>query len=471
MEINLLGTIIICSVVLIVSLLIIKFIGYEVKIEFTEVVKEVIDDVYSMFLGGNYNICESYDNEYISIKDFETLLVAYSNKQCENTKISVILSFQLTRDDISEISRNLEIAKSGELIIYDRQEPLGAGAIIVNGNYSEYLFKTNDLVEMWDDGYPEKDVILNLTGTDCKDGACLPRETEHDRWGCPITKDITEGNECECNRKCKDNLVCYKIDGVSREPDGIIGHCCPQGEIWDGNKCEFQYTFTILFMQLKEEDEEFAPIDNFEEKARIGKDNWVRLTPLNNCGDKVGMIVEDRYCEVPDQELICNSLTGDSAFAETTQNILDCIKEWGYNSIYTRVEGIIPGENVCCIGEGCIGGYTGGYNYPLVSSEDNIRFVTSHEMGHTFGLCDEAYGGGTCTGQLLNTCKSKYCSPVGGGMGCIPGSNCCPNKPEMNSIMCTSPETCNRENECSYSENFASTSYGHLEKELGEFCE
>ncbi len=466
MEIKIIGTIAISLVVLITSLLIIKSLGYEIQLDFGRKIKGLINELYSTVFGKKYyNLCEVYDGEYISVDDFETLMNAYYNKQCEDTKVDVILSFSLTREDILEMSRNIGVARDGKLIIYDHAEPLGIKAIIIDGNYSKFPFKYNDKITIWNDGYPEKDVLLNLTGVDCNidDYICSPRPIEYDRWGCPITNDKNRGEGCECNSQCRGNLICDETN-----------HCCPQGETWTGTKCGFQHTFTILFIQLKEKGKEFKPIENFREKVELGKDTWIGLTPLKNCGDKVGLIVEERYCEVPDQSLLCgnNDKIVDKAFIDTNKAILECVKDWEYGDTYTRIEGILPGDNVCCIeGIGCVGGYTGGYNYPLVSSEANIQFVSSHEMGHTFGLCDEAYGGGTCTGQLFKTCESKYCSPVGGGMECEPGPDCCPNKPEMDSIMCTDPGICNRENECSYAEKFAPTSYAHLEKELNEYCE
>jgi len=82
-------------------------------------------------------------------------------------------------------------------------------------------------------------------------------------------------------------------------------------------------------------------------------------------------------------------------------------------------------------------------------------------MGHTFGLCDEGYGNclsDSCpSGIILGVCQE------GTGECFQMGSYCCPNSPELNSIMCSS-DPCNRG--CSFAQRFASTSYAHLENEL-----
>ena len=106
-----------------------------------------------------------------------------------------------------------------------------------------------------------------------------------------------------------------------------------------------------------------------------------------------------------------------------------------------------------------------GYDSHMVSGEGTMRTTTSHETGHAFGLCDEAYGGGYCPDS---GCPSGYCSSSESGLDCVPGSECCPNKPEQNSIMCADSRSCG--GRCLNGEQFAPTSYAHLEKELNKYC-
>jgi hypothetical protein len=237
-------------------------------------------------------------------------------------------------------------------------------------------------------------------------------------------------------------------------------HCCPEDEPrWcakpkdggepkcmskeDYNKECVRKTYTILFIQLN------GQISNLEAKAEDSKNHWIRITPLSNCPDNIEAIaVTDKVCNAN----ICDALDG----------LMSCAISWGYGSVYTRIVGVAPGQYVCQSG---IGGYTMYGATAVVTSDYYIGFVSTHEMGHTFGLCDEGYGSGPCSGV---SCPSGWCTP-GGGSGCYGGGMCCPNKPETNSIMC-SKDMCS--SGCTFSsERFAPSSYAHLEKELNKYCE
>ena len=134
-----------------------------------------------------------------------------------------------------------------------------------------------------------------------------------------------------------------------------------------------------------------------------------------------------------------------------------CAREHGYGNIYTRIVGIKHGSYVCRPG---IGGYTQRYADVVVTIDAGIGLVCSHEMGHTFGLCDEGYGNSLCP-----HCDSGICAL--GGTLCEGSGPCCPNKPEKNSIMC-SRDICGRG--CTFGRRFAPSSYSHLEKELNKYC-
>jgi hypothetical protein len=203
-------------------------------------------------------------------------------------------------------------------------------------------------------------------------------------------------------------------------------------------------------------------VSNFKQRAESAKDFWVGITPLSNCPDSVrAIIVDDKICNVPDQE---NIMTDPDVSIETLDKITKCAKSWGYDGQYTRIVGILSSQYVVAMSGGAIMGYTLGYGYPVVSGSADIEGTTGHETGHTFGLCDEGYGGGYCSNS---GCASGYCMSSSGGTGCDAGSECCPNKPESNSIMCSS-DMCN--SGCTGGNQFASSSYAHLEKELNRYC-
>jgi len=476
MEIDMIGSVIIGMAVLIVSLLIIKFMGYEVQINFIKKIKEAIDSLSSQVFGRKYyNICESYNESYISFTDFQTLLNSFYKKQCENSRVTIMLSFSLTRDDIKEISEELGIASGGKLIIYGLAEPLGAGAIIVEGNFSSkarFPFKANDVIQIWINGTPERDVLINLTGVDynVNDQTFKPRPIEYEGI-CPITKNKNRGDECICSGECRADLRCEET-----------GHCCPRGRTWNGNSCEFIHPFKILFIRL---DDGSGSVDEtqFKSIAKSTKELWTELTPLEKCTGTVTEITPSSICQIPSQNDLCSGSVDDSAkdkiFRDTISNIFSCAKTFGYENDYTRIIGVLNRNTVCSGSIGSMEGYTGGYNYPVVVGLNKLEEVASHEMGHTFDLCDEGYGGGYCTKDSDGkTCLSGYCTPDG-GIGCEAGdyiggsyaSSCCPNRPQKDSIMCKklSGDPCKYE--CTYADKFASYSYDHLEKEMSKYCE
>ncbi|MEM5792913.1 MAG: hypothetical protein QXY45_00950 [Candidatus Aenigmatarchaeota archaeon] len=474
MEIDLVGAIAIGLALIIVSLLLIKFIADFSRTSFLKNVKEMVSNLYSQIFGKSYyNVCESFNNSYISMNDFETLINAYYHKRCGDAKVNVILSFSVTKDDINKIAKDLGVAKDGKLVIYESAKPVGMGGIIIDGYKnptSRFVFKANDRILIWNDGSPEKDVLLNLTEIECDPYtlSCKPRSPEFGVWMNPITKDKKRGEECRYNSECSGSMVC------------VNGHCCSPGETWDGTSCVFQYTFTILFIHLKEKGQTDGIMEysNFQSLAENFRQTWSQITPLSSCLNKVGIIISEYICEVPVQDDICS---GDNrkverTYKETTKNIMECVEKFGYGNIHTRVVGVVNKESVC----GNYYGYSGGYNSPVVISNPSsdvlsgIQFLCSHEMGHTFGLCDEGYGNSLCS-----DCRNGLggiCSF--GGSGCFDltnSRNCkrnggtdCPNVPEGPSIMCTF-DSCSRG--CSYATTFAQTSYQHLQGELNEYCE
>jgi hypothetical protein len=214
--------------------------------------------------------------------------------------------------------------------------------------------------------------------------------------------------------------------------------------------------FTLLFIQLD------GMVDNFESKTEKAKDDWISLTPLSDCPEKVNkIIVADKFCNVPDQRGICEE--NQNTLSETIEKIRECVGDWGYDDSYVRIVGVVPGSEVCMREEGALEGYTIIGSDWVVSAENSIDETALHELGHTFGLCDEGYGS-----FEYSTCDSDYCA--GGGSGCEVQPDCwhcCPNYPEENSFMC-SVDLCSRG--CSYAKNFAPSSYVHLEGELDSYC-
>jgi hypothetical protein len=211
--------------------------------------------------------------------------------------------------------------------------------------------------------------------------------------------------------------------------------------------------YIILAIQLNDE------IEDFQQKAEELANKWKEMTPLKDCTAEVKVLKLSTICNVPDQQGICN---GDvSAYYQTFYNIMDCISKSNYFGFYDRVVGFVKGDRVCELSGARVEGYAFGYAMPvIVASQGNYLDIAIHELGHTYGLCDEGYGSGQDS-----RCESGY--SMSGGDSCDPGDVCCPNHPEQNSIYCTW-DKCHRR--CSYAFNFAPSSYDHLKKELKKYC-
>ncbi|MBD3155116.1 MAG: hypothetical protein GF368_00485 [Candidatus Aenigmarchaeota archaeon] len=411
METGLIGAVLIGLVVLVVSVLIIKSLGYEIQLNIKEGIKEFFGEIYSQIFGRDYyNICEVYDNDYISFNDFKTLLNAVYNKKCGNSKINVIISFSLREEDIKKLAEELDIAKNGELIYQgSSDETLGMGAIIVDTEHTgNFLFEFRDEITLWNEGEPNEDTLISLTGLDCDiyDKTCTP----------------------------------------------TTGYIPP--------------TFTLLYIQLE------GNVPDFETKAEGAKDFWVQKTSLSSCPDRVNFIAENtQICDVPDQIDICgaSAAIAEATVSQTMNSISNCINNWGYTDDYTRVVGIIPGDYVCSGSLGSVNGYAYINGEYVVSAEGDftslhyLSSTSTHELGHTFGLCDEGYG--NC---IDNGCSSGFREGECTSMGCIDTTtHCCPNEPELDSIMCTFDD-CNRG--CDYDHRFADTSRTYLESQLNSYC-
>ncbi|MFH8080967.1 MAG: hypothetical protein QXO84_03775, partial [Candidatus Aenigmatarchaeota archaeon] len=217
--------------------------------------------------------------------------------------------------------------------------------------------------------------------------------------------------------------------------------------------------YVIVFMQLNDE------VDDFQNKANSIATAWAEMTPLNECKDKVKALILDEICMVPEQDKICE---GDSqTYYQTFYKILECAQAKSLG-LYNRIVGILNKNSVCELQNGYVNGYAAGYGSPVIVANNGDYLETAiHELGHTYGLCDEGYGSG-CDSE----CESGY--SMSGGASCERGNVCCPNWPEFESIYCTNVfcQSCDSDEprQCSYAFNFASSSYSHLQKELEKYC-
>lgn len=168
MELDIIGIMLMMLAVLLVSITLILSIGTKAKLLLPERIQTIVEKFYSVIFGkAPYNMCEQYTGQQISMQEFEALLSAVYHGQCRDSHARITMSFSMTKEDITEISKLMDIAKKGDLIFYNISEPLGVGGIIVRGNPGYYPLKLYDQVEIWQEGKPDPDVIIKLSVQGC----------------------------------------------------------------------------------------------------------------------------------------------------------------------------------------------------------------------------------------------------------------------------------------------------------------
>lgn len=162
-EINLLGAIVITLVIISTSLILLNTLGYNIGGIITKRIRDIVQGFFgTIFTSTSSGICEDYSGRLISEAEFRTLLLAVYNGQCGNQRTRVIMSLSLSREDIKDIAYLSDIAQKGELIFYREVIPIGAEALIIQGNQGDIPIKINDEIEIWQEGSPEPDVLIRI---------------------------------------------------------------------------------------------------------------------------------------------------------------------------------------------------------------------------------------------------------------------------------------------------------------------
>ena len=257
MEINLIGIAVLTVIVIVISTTFIYSFGGDLKGSIPEKIGKVFNKVrLAISPGKSYNICEAYSGKTISLKEFQTILQASYNGECSNVKSNYTLSFSLRKEDIQHLAKTSNIAKGGELILYKKRlKPIGAGAIIINGNPGYYPLKKFDYIQVWSEGEPSRDVIINLIEEGCDpydencevmcsylNGICDPlcyiddkaEEVpcdfdciDHDKNGIINLSDLDGVCDLDCYNNFTDVRGAYDIDCIFRNKDIYDGICDP----------------------------------------------------------------------------------------------------------------------------------------------------------------------------------------------------------------------------------------------------
>ncbi len=123
-----------------------------------------------------YDVCEAMSDEKVSYDDFQALIEAIYNGDC-NEAMNVKTTFSMSHDDFSELAYTYEIVDTdGNPLVFYRTgapSPIGAGAILVYGNDGDFPVKMGDYLQIWTSGSP-RDIIIEvgMGGCDPYDDKC-----------------------------------------------------------------------------------------------------------------------------------------------------------------------------------------------------------------------------------------------------------------------------------------------------------
>ncbi|MEM5813449.1 MAG: hypothetical protein QXU71_03755, partial [Candidatus Aenigmatarchaeota archaeon] len=245
----------------------------------------------------------------------------------------------------------------------------------------------NTLEECCGNGICGKDEDCESCSKDCPSGntcedfgkVCCPKASDRDDYGCSAKKNLSEGEECECNTQCKSGLKCDKTR-----------HCCPPGKQWNGSECikVDVWDFVLVALNFKENEEEL-----FNNTAKKAYEYWIKVSPFRECKDLENRIkvyyVGPKYCKET-----CTNYCDDCVEAA-----IRCVRNY-FREFYDDPDGWdkIAGISRKPFGSviGC-GPWTPGPGGPSSTTYYNyykggIFFsdrVVVHEVGHTLNLCHE----------------------------------------------------------------------------------
>ena len=276
--------------------------------------------------------------------------------------------------------------------------------------------------------------------------ACCDNKT---LWNGTTCRKLRKGEECFGKGWCKKDNTCNPTTSKFEEFEKA---CCPPGKGWNGTDCERVKKLVFLIVQVN------GQVSGIKSIGKQIEEDWTSMTAMKKCPNSVeAEVVDDKVCNV--------GKMGPRTLSSAYQKVKQCARDWGYANKYTKIGGFVPSPVVFRIGAGGAKGVTQRYGDVAFSGMMSPVDTMVHEFGHTFGLCDIGYGGGSCP---KSQCESGYCGS--GGLSCSGNGPCCPNHPMQGSfgdIYC-SVDKCNVG--CHDAYRFTDPSKEHLKKELKEYC-
>jgi hypothetical protein len=213
---------------------------------------------------------------------------------------------------------------------------------------------------------------------------------------CPETHDKTEGKACLCTAECVTGLLCDNTK-----------HCCGNGTSWNGTSCSAaaSSSFKLIVVPLSG----WSSTEAFKAKAQECFGLFTTYFPFKECSSgSVELVLLEETCPGSISQFVSSNVLPSTLSCARNAGVIPTNDPSGNTWRVIGIEnsnGNIGGFVACSSGlndpqckmaTASVGGYWG---------QSCSAFL--HELGHTFGLCGEYCGGGTCDGPVY------YCSDTG----------------------------------------------------------
>ena len=176
-----------------------------------------------------YDVCVAMSDEEVSYYDFQALIEAIYNDDC-NEAVNVRTTFSISHEDFDELANTYDIIDTdGNPLVFYRTgapSPIGAGAILVYGNDGNFPVKMGDYLHIWTSGSP-KDIIIEvgMEGCDPYDLQCDAMCSYEEEYVCdPLCYIHNAKEDIQCDIDCIDHNGNHIVD--EGDIDGICDLDC-----------------------------------------------------------------------------------------------------------------------------------------------------------------------------------------------------------------------------------------------------
>ncbi|MEM5874367.1 MAG: hypothetical protein QW641_00330 [Candidatus Aenigmatarchaeota archaeon] len=224
-------------------------------------------------------------------------------------------------------------------------------------------------------GKSPNDCSCNNFGSDY---TCCPEDPSSNEYGCidKTRQNKKRGEECFCSNQCEAGLEC---NPVAPSFTKYKKACCDPGKGWNGTDCtSIEKKLKVLFVPVNW-DSDFS---SFDSVAKNHFDFLIKNIPLSACPEKAEAKFLHNNCKFT-MTCDCSDLL----------KIQQCARASG--ETYDYIMGL-EDSNVC----DSVAGFSCGFG--VVFGESPYVLVTTHELGHEWGLNDEYIDACRCGFGLVN---------------------------------------------------------------------